>query len=534
MASTPATATAAPVGVSCRNCPSFLVGAAQRKAVGTTLNGPLCGRKMLPLVRPTQDPAAQARTLTNLARGCSMYGEEVMIDPLRQDAAPDMPVGIDISPSPPTTGGVTACYGCKNFISPSEVQQNTGWTSGICRATGNLIPDSLAHNYAKTCGKFSAQVGPRKRENFSSFTLFPQFSDSFGKVDPVAAYRAGLDAFVDPREYPTDRPVTPRMAQRGIRAWRRVSDPDSYGPDVFLPIFDESAIVEVGGVKRPLFSDEEKSLIPRTGDRENPELYADHGGNLYTMVVLWMKLDETPALWGAGGTGKTEFARYLAWLMGLPFHRININGSSEVDDLAGKILFEEGATRPHYGRLSKAWVSACILLLDEPNTGPPEVWQLLRPLFDNSRMLTLDSLKGERSPRHSDCYPMLAMNPSWSPLNVGAQVIGDADASRLMHMYFDYPPVDLEKEIIQRRLALDGWQMAPDQLAKFMTVAKELRSQCDQGVLHHTWGVRHQIKAARALRYLNPIRAYRRAIADMLEPEQLENVLTEVKSQFGE
>lgn len=520
----PATATKTPVGVSCRNCPSFLVGREQRDAIGTDLMGPLCGRKMLPLVRPHQDPAAQTRTLNHMAKNCTMYGEQVKIDSLRSDAAPDMAVGIDTNvPDPTNDGSTPACFGCKNYIPPSAVQSRTGWIGGICKATGNLMPDSMTQNYALVCGRYSRQVGPRPRDPFGTFTLFPHYSDTFGYKDPTAAYKSAIDSFVNPQDYPTDRPVTPKMQERGIKAWRKVSDPEGYGPDVFLPIFDELSIPE-----------SDRDLIPKTGDSEHPELYADHSGILYDVTVFWMKLDETPALWGAGGTGKTEFARHMAYLMGLPFHRINITASSDVDDLAGKILFEDGETKPHYGRLSRAWCSKCVMLVDEPNTGQPEVWQLTRPLFDNSRTLHLDSLKSEKIHRHADCYPVLAMNPSWSPLNVGTQEIGDADASRLMHIYFDYPPDALEREIIQRRLRLDGWQMPEDKMSCFMTVAKKLREQADEGIMHASWGLRQQIKAARALRYLTPVKAYRRCLGDMLEPQQLEGLLTEVKSQFGE
>lgn len=514
---------------SCKNCPSFLTGDRQKELLGSEINAPICAIKMLPLVMPQQSAETQDKVFRHVASKCNKYNEDVVLTPLGKDAAPNFSVGIDTQPASPTVKSEYAnCAQCANYIHPTTVLRETGWLGGICRATGNLMPVSHLRNYSLQCGSFvRLGDGPDRSNTLGTFQLFLQFSPTFGTVNYAEQYRNYIKNLVDPREWPNERPLNDKleemMRRRGIRAWRKIEDPDGYGEPVWLPIYDESR-----------FPEEERALIPRTGDYEHPELYADHGQLLYTMAVLWMKLDETPAWWGQGGTGKTEFARHLAWLMCLPFHRINITAQTDVDDLLGKMLFEKGETRFHYGRLPSAWMRPGVILLDEPNTGPPEVWQAIRPLTDNSRMLVLDQNKNERIKRHIDCYFTMAMNPAWDVRNVGAQTIGDADNSRLMHIYFGYPPEDLEKEIIQRRVALDGWEVPQDQLSALMKVCKELRQASEDGVLHTSWGVRHQIKVARALRWFPPIKAYRRAVGDALEPEQLEAVLTIVKSHFIE
>jgi MoxR-like ATPase len=514
-------------GRSCTTCPAFLSGRDQTVNLGSNLNGPICGIKMLPLVMPKQGADTSKRVLSHVATNCDKYGTDVKFEPLSLAAAPDLRVGMDadLEEPPAEQPSTPSCYTCANYVNSQVVQGETGWTGSICRATGNLMPDNRLDNYSKKCGRWTRRVGPSsdRQPKLQTFTFFPQFSGNFGIVDVTANYRISLDHFIDPTKYQTDRPVSERAKQRGIRAWRQIVDPDGYGEPVYLPVYD---------IER--FPEAERVLVPRTGDSEHPELYADHGQLTYTMAVLWMKLDETPAWWGQGGTGKTEFARHLAWMMCLPFHRINITASTEVDDLAGKILFENNETVIHYGRLSEAWGKPGIILLDEPNTGPPEVWQIIRPLTDNSRLLILDMLKHERIKRHLDCYFTLAMNPPWDMRNVGTQTIGDADGSRLMHMYFSYPPEDLEREIIQRRCKLDGWEVPPDQMRALMKVTKELRDASDTGVLHSTWGVRHNLKVARALRWFTPIKAYWRAVGDYLEPSQRDVVHTIVKSQFGE
>lgn len=529
-------------GASCNKCPSFLGMHQQNELVGSNINGPMCGKKMLPLLMPAQSKDSQTRLLGHTAKMCSMYGDQFEGQKLPDQAVPDMPVGMDTNwtkPMPTDTQRMARCYSCANFIPEDAVYSKTGWTGGICRASGNLMATNRITQYSAKCGSYVRQAGPRANNPFATFTLFPGFSDSFGRVDPAASYKAYLNNFTDPRNWINERwtgtladgspELSParqaKMKEHNIRAYRRIIDPDGYGQEVFLPVYDYDA-----------WPDELKSLVPLTGDDEHPELYADHGQLLYTMAVLWLKLDETPALWGQPGTGKTEFLRHLAWMMCAPFTRISISGSSEVDDIIGKMMFvgNPPETRFHYGRLTTAWENPGVLLLDEPNTGQPEIWQILRPLTDNSRTLVVDQATAKSAKRHADCYFGMAMNPAWDPRNVGTQTIGDADGSRLMHLFFDYPPRELEMEIIQRRCGLDGFTVQSSQMDALMKVTEELRRMSADQEIHVTWGVRNTIKVARALAWFLPLKAFRHAVTDSLEPAQMELVMSVVKSQFGE
>src|SRR6266496_4721016 len=100
---------------------------------------------------------------------------------------------------------------------------------------------------------------------------------------------------------------------------------------------------------------------------------------------------------------------------------------------------------------------------------------------------------------------MLAANPAWDPRNVGANQIGDADSSRLMSVKFTLPPPPLEKKIIKARVALDKWEIPENQLRMLMQVATDLRALSDDGTLPISWGIRVQIKVARALRWFSAI-----------------------------
>lgn len=523
----------------CSVCPSFVTGPSQTRLFGSNIGGPVCGFKMLPLLMPNQSPDTSKKVLKSIAKTCSKFGAEVNLLPLTDESKPELKVGMDavaMGSTPDDDQTYSNCITCSHAVPANIVRIKTGWTGTICKRNGWLMSDSRLPNYSKSCGTYRQQAGP-KVDPLKSFTFFPQYDHAFGDVNYARQYESSLDNFVDPKDYPTDKPVSDKArATRGIRAWRKIVDPKGYGDDIFLPVFDRSAMVwdKDNKTRFPLFDEEALSLIPNAGDREAPEQYADHGALLYTFGVLWMKLDETPAAWGMGGTGKTEIQRHLAWLMQLPLRIVAIDGSSEIDSVFGKMLFEEGETKPHYGTLSVGWSNANVLLIDEPNTGPAEVWQQIRGMTDNRQKIHLSHLKDEILTRHVDCYAAMAMNPQWHPLNIGALTVGDADLSRLSHVYFDYPPADVEKSIITRRVARDGWEVPEDKLSKVMEVATELRGLCNSGVLHSSWGVRHQIKLARSLRWFDPVTAYRRALGDALEPNQWDQVMSIVSGKFGD
>ena len=511
--------------MTCLGCPSFLEGNKQRDTMSSDISGPLCASRMLPLVMPKQPKDAQSRALSHIASSCPSYGKEVELRRMPDEYAPLMDVGVDkraigVVPDDQTNA---RCSDCTHFVKSVEIMTETGWTASLCKAKGSLMLDSKLSFYSRSCDSFKRRVGPSARTgNLDSFVFFDYFSPTFGKVDAAANYRRAMKAQVHPSEYPTDREVKESHRARGIRAWRKVIDPEGYGAPTFLPIYDVN-----------FFPPNLRALVPVPEGDNRPDMYADHSGHLYSLAVMWRELDETPAFWGQGGVGKTEFANHMAWLMQAPFYRISINAGSELDDIIGKMLFEGNETVFHYGLLPRAWKSHGVILLDEPNTGPNELWQRIRPLTDNAKMLILSENKDERIPRGPDTYLVMAMNPQWDPRNIGTNTIGDADSSRLMHMFFDLPPREVEEEIIQVRLnGLDGWQLDSKQMRALMGVATDLRRASIDGSLHTSWGIRHQIKVARALKWWTPVVAYRRAVGDALEPSQLEFVLGAVNSHF--
>lgn len=517
---------------SCATCPSFLRAGEEVEGFlgGSDPGANICAKYGHVLSRKGITVPHERKILRIKAAKCPSYGEP------RPERPDPNKLGFQVVlPHPDAMMyeatrsdelRVARCTMCVHFFTQEEVRPEFGWKAGICGAKGKLIGKGRLDLEAERCGNRRRGESWEPNSTFiplSDLTLLPELADSFAPgADPLAAFREARENFVDPRDYPTDKSVDEADAKDGIRAWRLIEDPKT-GNETYLPIYGEDHL-----------TDEQRELIPRAGDDEHPELYLDHQQLLYRAAVLYMELDETPALWGIAGTGKTEFYRWLAWLMNLPFHRISITGSTEVDDLVGKTMYHpEKGTYFQYGRLATAWQSPGVICIDEPNTGPPDVWQLLRPLTDNSKQLVLDQHDGERIIRHPISFLGFAMNPAWDPRNTGAQPLADADVSRLMHINVSLPIEEVEREIITNRCLEDGYKIPEGELRLVLAVSKDLRDMSDTGAYEGTWGVRNSVKVARLLRWTSPQDAFALAVGDFLEPTQREAVETALRSHIN-
>lgn len=503
-----------PATRSCLDCPSNLNAAEAAGMLGKSINAPVCARLGVVLGRPGATVKQNTDTMQKRAAACPSYGlprphgkpSHVNL----QVALPDPDARIELDPLDNKRSLVNTCHQCTNFVPDDKVLDEIGWSAGVCRAKGVLIPANKRADMAKGC-EFK-QVGPQMAS--VNLPLLPIF------VEATTGVQRDADSIIEPLDWPSDREVTPEDEEHGIQAWREVQDPEGTDNCVYLPIFDPKT-----------FTEEERQLIPQTGDDEHPELFYDHQGVIYQIAALWMELDETPAAWGQPGVGKTEVFRHLAWMMQVPFHRFSIKPTTELYELEGTMLYDPNkGTDFRDGRFTTAWQSKCVIVVDEPNLARTEVWAFLRPCMDNSKQLVIDSDGGRKAIRNDFAFMGLAMNPNWSPLNVGTAPIGAADASRMIHLEFSLPEEQIERQIVTNRIKIDGWEIDKGRLDLVFAVSAKIRELCDMGELSISWGIRENIKAARLLRWFDPIRAYRMAAGDYLEPPQRDSLLDQVRA----
>jgi hypothetical protein len=94
------------------------------------------------------------------------------------------------------------------------------------------------------------------------------------------------------------------------------------------------------------------------------------------------------------------------------------------------------------------------------------------------------------------------------------------------------PPENIERQIIKTHCALDGF-MIPDKLLDMvMKVAESIRAAAVTD-LPISWGIGTQIKVSRYLNWFEPVRAYRLAAANSLEPDVREIILNDVRTCFA-
>lgn len=420
----------------------------------------------------------------------------------------------------------TSCTTCANYVPNSVVIRNVGdpEIAGVpfpinpyyCAARGTLHPhlESQLTSAPLGCGEWVKPSGDVDRDVLiSTASLFQHIREDLGLSE--------TDAAPEPAAPAAERVPTDAEKQRGIAGFHRVRSDDGKR-HVDLPVFDPDHFTPV-----------ERAKIPVAGDDAGPELFHDYANLSYRIAAAWA-LGETPALTGAPGLGKSQAAYYLAWKMQLPLERVSITSASQLDDLAGYTELvrsaEGNATEFVHGRIPQAWSKPCVLLLDEPNAGPPEVWQFLRPLTDAAKQLVLDVNHGERIARDEHSYLMMAMNPAWDYRNTGVTPLSDADGRRLVHITVTPPDAAVEREIIASHLAADGQKLADTRIDVLVAIGQELRSLADSGsgstgALQITWGLAQQVKVAKLLAYFEFAEAFRLAGADNLEPEQRDLIL---------
>lgn len=543
---------------SCLNC-VFYAGASSTspstRALVTTSPAPVvatCSKLSSVLAFGEDVPGERAETI---AGACDFFdasgaaGSRVLV--AVSEAAPEGLVSspflrVAREPDPETPGavfapdgGVGSCASCANYVFGDDLEAAgaLGWDSDVvpvnpsyCAAKGALVPLGEVGQASRVCGARASRS--KGSVSFSSADLFAHIRDDLGVGETGAAA-----ASAEPEVAPVHHDLSSIQAgsnKTGISSGSIQAGDDKtgicgqfrvYSDDrkryVDLPVFDPDSFDAV-----------ERAKIPQAGDDAGPELFDDYGNLAYRVASAWA-LGETPALSGAPGLGKSQAAYFLAWKMGLPLERISITSASQLDDLAGYTELrrsEEGSvTEFVHGRVPSAWAKRCITLLDEPNTGPPEVWQFLRPLTDSAKQLVLDVNHGERVTRDAHSYLMLAMNPAWDYRNTGVAQLSDADGRRLVHVLVSPPDADREAKIIRAHMDAYGLALDDKKLSSLVAIGQELRSLADSeggaGSLHITWGLAQQVKVAKLLGFFDFGEAFRLAGANNLDPVQRELIL---------
>jgi len=525
---------------SCRDCPNRVDASDSEKKWGHDFGVDTCSTYGYLLGQPGEGAEDTAVTMEAFGGDCLRYGTSHpdVSNPQRKVFTGNETITADLmshlTPDRPT---VSRCSGCANYITAGAVRNRFGWNAGACAMYGALLGGNQAMTMPSICAGHAnkewvtessvpIKIRGGSPDPFEGLELREAYSDNAVPLVVRTTSTLGTSSTprpkktsLDPRSGPFHRESTSDEKMFGILGYNQLTHEDAKRP-LEYPVFAEWLF---GG------DVDEIAKIPTSTDSTGIHLYEDYDGAIFQLYSA-MRLGDTPVFMGEAGTGKTEAYRFLAYLMGVPFDRISIGKATEADDLTGFMVLKDNEMEWIYGRLSKRLGRVGVCLVDEPNMGMNEVWELLRPLLDAARQIVLDKKDGEVIHKFKHCYFGMAMNPSHDPRYIGAQEISVADQSRLTTIASGHPPATVEKRILRNRcklgdadLGIDGFTLDKDELTSIMKISEGIRAACDRnagGELEYGWSVRSNLKVALLSDVYNLEHCYRLVATNALDPEQ--------------
>ena len=168
---------------------------------------------------------------------------------------------------------------------------------------------------------------------------------------------------------------------------------------------------------------------------------------------------------GPTGCGKTRFVEYMAWKLGRPITTVR-NEAQEMregevrvplvtiachedltaSDLVGRYLLDANGTRWIDGPMTRAVKAGAILYLDEVVEARKDTTVLIHPLTDHRRILPVEKTGNiiEADDRFLLC---ISYNPHYQS---ALKDLKHSTRQRFISIEFDYPPVDVEAEIVAK------------------------------------------------------------------------------------
>ena len=177
---------------------------------------------------------------------------------------------------------------------------------------------------------------------------------------------------------------------------------------------------------------------------------------------------------GPTGCGTTRFVEYMAWQLGRPLTVMGDKGGQDLgegevrvplvtiachedltaSDLVGRYLLDANGTRWIDGPMTRAVKNGAILYLDEVVEARKDTTVLIHPLTDHRRILPIEKTGSiiEADDRFLLC---ISYNPGYQS---ALKDLKHSTRQRFISIEFNYPPHDIEVEIVQRESGCNGDQ----------------------------------------------------------------------------
>jgi len=172
---------------------------------------------------------------------------------------------------------------------------------------------------------------------------------------------------------------------------------------------------------------------------------------------------------GPTGCGKTRFVEHMAARLGRPLYTVACHDDLTAADLVGRHLIGDGSTYWNDGPLTRAVREGAICYLDEVVEARKDTTVVLHPLSDDRRILPLERT-GETLHAPPDFMLVVSYNPGYQNLLKGMK---PSTRQRFVSMRFDYPPADLECEIVIKESGIDAARA--EQLIRLVSSLRALK-----------------------------------------------------------
>ncbi|RLQ23836.1 AAA family ATPase [Seongchinamella sediminis] len=230
---------------------------------------------------------------------------------------------------------------------------------------------------------------------------------------------------------------------------------------------------------------------------------------------------------GPTGCGKTRFVSHMAAKLGRPLYTVSCHDDLTASDLTGRYLLQGGETRWVDGPLTQAVREGGICYLDEVVEARKDVTVVLHPLTDDRRLLPLERT-GELLEAPPEFMLVVSYNPGYQHI---LKSLKPSTRQRFVARSFDFPPPDVERDIVSRESGL-----AAPRCAALVNLAARLRALKGQDLEE---GVSTRLLIYCATLVANGLPVLEAAQATLIEPlsddlDVQEGLLEAVKATFGD
>ena len=155
---------------------------------------------------------------------------------------------------------------------------------------------------------------------------------------------------------------------------------------------------------------------------------------------------------GPTGSGKTRFVEHMAWRLNRPLITVACHEDLSATDLVGRFLLEGEETVWHDGPLTKAVRGGAICYLDEVVEARKDTIVIIHPLTDDRRRLPIEK-RGTLLDAPPDFMLVVSYNPGYQSI---IKDLKQSTRQRFVALEFDYPPPEMETEIVAREGGIDA------------------------------------------------------------------------------